>query len=423
MPSSDAGTVHIIGAGLAGLAAAVRLSGSGRAIAIHEATAQAGGRCRSYHDQATGMLIDNGTHLVLSGNHAVMSFVRTIGSAAGLQGPGEAEFPFVDLADGAQWTLRFGDGRFPWWIFDKERRVPQTGVVDYLPLARLAWGSSDRPIGEVMTCSGPIYERLLEPLLLAALNIAPREGSAKLAGALIRETLALGGQACRPLLARAGLGHVFVEPAIAYLKARGVSIAMQDELVTLHFNGRRATRLDFAKHSVPLDENDTVILAVPPYAAESLVPNLTVPNAFRGIVNAHFRIDPSAQMPPMLGVINGACQWVFAHPGRISVTVSDAGHLFDMPRQDLAQTLWREVARIASLPDALPPWQLVRERRATFAATPEQNARRPAAETDWSNLWLAGDWTATGLPATLESAIRSGNRAADLVGLGLREAA
>ena len=423
MHSSDSGTFHIIGAGLAGLAAAVRLAGSGRRIVLHEAAMQPGGRCRSYHDQSTGMLIDNGTHLVLSGNHAVLSYAATIGSAARLQGPAEAEFPFVDLTSKAQWTLRFSDGRFPWWVFDKDRRVPETNVVDYLPLARLAWAPTDKPIGEVMKCEGPLYERLLEPLLLAALNIAPREGSAKLASAVIRETIGLGGRACRPLLARDGIGNVFVEPAIAYLKARGVSITMQDELVALRFDGQRVAQLDFAKQTVPLGGNDTVILAVPPYVAANLVPDLSTPSSFRGIVNAHFRIDPPARLPPMLGVINGTCEWIFALPGRISITVSDAGRLFDLPRPELAQLLWNEVAKVTGLPDTLPPWQIVRERRATFAATPEQNALRPAAETAWRNLFLAGDWTATGLPATLESAVRSGYRASELASLRLRAAA
>ena len=415
MPSSDAGTVHIVGAGLAGLAAAVRLVGAGRAVAIHEATAYAGGRCRSYYDQQSGMTIDNGTHLVLSGNHGVLSFARTIGSVAGLQGPAEAEFPFVDLATDAQWTLRFGDSRFPWWIFAKERRVPQTNVIDYLSLARLAFVTGDKPIGEVMACEGPIYQRLLEPLLLAALNIAPREGSARLAGAVIRETLALGGKACRPLLAHDGLGAVFVEPAVNYLKTRGVAIAFEDELVALQFNGERVTRLEFARHTVSLDAGDSVILAVPPYVAQMLLPDLTAPTAFRGIVNAHFRAEPPLSLPSMLGIINGTAQWIFAGRGRISVTVSDAGHLFALPRQELAQMLWDDISRVTGLPAALPPWQIVRERRATFAATSEQNARRPKAQTLWSNLVLAGDWTATGLPATLESAIRSGYRAAELV--------
>jgi hydroxysqualene dehydroxylase len=423
MHSSDVGTIHIIGAGLAGLSAALRLSGSSRTVVVHEATAQAGGRCRSYYDQATDMMIDNGTHLLLSGNHAALSFVETIGSMGGLDGPDEAEFAFVDLPSGEQWTLRFGDSRFPWWIFDKDRRLPQTAVVDYLPLARLAWTPVDKPVGEVINCGGPIYQRLLEPLLLAALNIAPRDGSAKLASALIRETLAMGGQACRPLLARDGLGSVFVEPAITYLRKHGVSIVFEDELTALRFDSGRVSRLEFTKQTVDLGESDTVILAVPPYVAANFVPHLRAPSSFRGIVNAHFRADPPAHLPSMLGVINGTCQWIFALPGRISVTISDGGELFAMPRAELAEAIWSEVAKVSGLPRALPPWQIVRERRATFAATPEQNALRPGAETGWKNLFLAGDWTATGLPATIESAIRSGYRAADLVTQQLKAAA
>jgi squalene-associated FAD-dependent desaturase len=369
------------------------------------------------------MVIDNGTHLLLSGNHAALSFTEAIGSRPGLRGPDEAQFPFIDIASGEQWTLRFGDSRFPWWVFDKDRRVPQTAIVDYLSLARLVWTSVDKPIGKLMNCDGPIYDRLLEPLLLAALNITPREGSAKLAGAVIRESLALGGQACRPLLAREGLGSVFVEPAIAHLRERGVAIVFEDELIELLFGNGRVSRLKFARQTVDLGVNDAVILAVPPYVATNLVPGLIAPTSFRGIVNAHFRINPPAHLPPMLGVINGTCEWIFPLSGRISATISDAGRLFDMPRTELAQTIWNDIAKVAGLPSTLPPWQIVRERRATFAATPEENARRPTAETSWENLFLAGDWTQTGLPATIEGAIRSGYRAADLVDHRLRAAA
>ena len=423
MPSSDGGTVHIIGAGVAGLAAAVRLADSGRVVAVHEATGQAGGRCRSFHDQATGMVIDNGIHLLLSGNRAALSYARAIGSAAGLRGPKEAEFPFFDLASDARWTLRLGAGRFPWWVFDKDRRVPETGVVDYLPVARLAWTSADKPVGEVMNCSGPIYERLIDPLLRAALNIAPRRGSSKLAGAVLRETITLGGQTCRPLLAREGIGQVFVQPALGFLRGRGASISLQDELIALRFSGQSVTQLDFAQQKIRLGSNDMVILAVPPYVAASLVPGLRTPTSFCGIVNGHFRVEPPAHLPPMLGVINATAEWIFAFPGRISVTISDAGHWFDIPRAQLAEILWRDVKTIAGFSHPLPPWQIVRERRATFAATPEQNALRPCAETQWSNLVLAGDWIATGLPATLESAVRSGYRAAELAGQRLRVAA
>src|SRR6476659_10262997 len=144
MHLSAAGTIHIVGAGVAGLAAAERLSRSHWTVAVHEATAVAGGRCRSYYDQSIGMVIDNGTHLLLSGNHSAISLTEAIGSRSGLRGPDEAQFSFVDIANGEQWTLRFGDSRFPWWVFDKDRRVPQTGAVDHLPHAHLAWDKADK---------------------------------------------------------------------------------------------------------------------------------------------------------------------------------------------------------------------------------------------------------------------------------------
>jgi hypothetical protein len=207
------------------------------------------------------------------------------------------------------------------------------------------------------------------------------------------------------------------------LRERGVAIVFEDELIEMLFGNGRVSRLKFARQTVDLGVNDAVILAVPPYVATNLVPGLIAPSSFRGIVNAHFRIDPPAHLPPMLGVINGTCEWIFRLSGRISATISDAGRLFDMPRTELAQTMWNDIAKVAGLPSTLPPWQIVRERRATFAATPEENARRPTAETSWENLFLAGDWTQTGLPATIEGAIRSGYRAADLVDHRLRAAA
>jgi len=114
-------------------------------------------------------------------------------------------------------------------------------------------------------------------------------------------------------------------------------------------------------------------------------------------------------------------EWLFAFPQRLSVTISGADRLVDVPREELAETIWRDVCEVAGLQAGLPPWQIVRERRATFEATPEQNALRPGPITDRKNLFLAGDWTDTGLPATIEGSVRSGNRAADQV-LAMRQA-
>ncbi|HLX15249.1 MAG TPA: hydroxysqualene dehydroxylase HpnE [Bradyrhizobium sp.] len=414
-------TVHIIGAGISGLSAAVRLANANFKVHVHEATQQAGGRCRSYFDAATNLTIDNGNHLLLSGNHHAVAYARSIGTEAGLVGPQRAQFPFVDLTTGQHWQLDLGDSRLPLWVFDAARRVPDTGVFDYLALMPLIWSSPARLVGDAIPCKGRLYQRLVQPLLLAALNVDPPEGSAGLAGAVVRETLLAGGKACRPLIAREGLSAVLVEPAVKLLQGKGSNVQFEHELRGLGTTVDRVGELKFGEETVALGPGDAVVLAVPPRPAASLLPGLKTPSKFRAIVNAHFRVDPPKDMPPILGVVGGLVEWLFAFPQRLSVTVSNADRLVDMPREELALAIWQDICKASSVQGELPPWQIVRERRATFEATPEQNALRPGASTAFKNLFLAGDWTDTGLPATIEGSVRSGNRAADLV-LAMRRA-
>jgi hypothetical protein len=210
-----------------------------------------------------------------------------------------------------------------------------------------------------------------------------------------------------------------IAPALAWLAARGVTVGFGRRLRALDIAGERIAALDFGDDKLALGADDRVILAVPPVVATALLPGLDAPDDFRAIVNAHFRIAPPPGTAPIIGVIGGTVEWVFAFADRLSVTISGADRLVDTPREALAKTIWDEVAAVVRLgdagsPAAMPPWQIVRERRATFAALPAQERKRPGAATTYANLWLAGDWTATGLPATIEGAIRSGERAAAL---------
>ncbi len=409
------GAVHIIGAGVAGLSAAVRLAERGQTVIVHDAAPQAGGRCRSYYDAALGLTIDNGNHLLLSGNRAALEYVTLIGARDKLTIADKAEFPFADLATGDRWLLDINDGLLPVWLFDKNRRVPGTRPLDYAGAARLMWAGPEKTVTDVIGKNGVLYQRLWHPLMLAALNTDPAEGSAKLAGAVMRETLAKGGRACHPLTAAEGLSSAFVEPAIGYMEVRGGKLLLGHPLRALQFDGGRVTGLDFGDgDTVPLGAGDHVILAVPPWVATLLIPGLSAPSQFRSIVNAHFRITPPANMPLFTGVINANVEWVFAFKDRISITISGADRLLTVAREQLAADIWREVAKLTGLACDLPPWQIIREKRATFAALPEEDAKRPGAATRWENLFLAGDWTQTGLPATIEGAIRSGERAVKL---------
>ncbi|GJD99347.1 hydroxysqualene dehydroxylase HpnE [Methylobacterium isbiliense] len=412
------GTVHVVGAGLAGLSAAVRLVEAGRRVIVHEAAKQAGGRCRSYFDPALGLTIDNGNHLLLSGNRDALDFLAAVGAPAdALTGPAEAAFPFADLDTGERWTLRPNAGRLPWWVLDARRRVPGSRARDYLaPLGLFRAGGRAATIGESMACEGLLWERLWHPVLLAALNTEPRESDAGLAAAILRETLGAGGRACRPLVAVAGLSAAFVDPALRHLAQRGADIRFGRRLRALDRTGSAVARLDFGDAPETLGPDDAVVLALPAWVAADLIPGLAVPQAHRSIVNAHFAVAPPPGTPLLLGVVGGVTEWLFAYPDRLSVTISGADRLLDVPREDLAQTIWGEVARLTGQEGApLPRWQIVKEKRATFAATPQEAARRPGARTHLANLALAGDWTATGLPSTIEGAIRSGATAASVV--------
>ena len=409
----------VVGAGMAGLAAAVRLTQLDIEVTLIEAAMQAGGRCRSYHDPVLDMTIDNGNHLVVSGNQAVNGYLAAVGARSGLKDLGERGPAFHDLRDGATWTLWPNGGPLPWWIFVPSRRVPGTTAGDYLMLAPLLVPQPGRRIDQVMACGGPLWDRLFGPFLLGALNTEPQGASADLAGAVIRRTFARGGDAYHQRIAHPTLAAAFVDPALAYLEARGAALRFGQRVRALTLAEGRVQAITVGEASEPVDAETAVVLATPPWISAELVPGLTVPDQFSAIVNGHFRIRPPPGAPPMVGVIGGTAEWVFAFEDRVSVTVSGANAIVDDDRQSLAERFWSDVSTVLNLPPDLPPWQIVKERRATFLATPEQNARRPGPRTPWRNLTLAGDWTLTGLPATIEGAIQSGNTAAHLaIGAG-----
>jgi squalene-associated FAD-dependent desaturase len=413
---------HIIGAGLAGLACAVALAKKGRSSVLHEAARQAGGRCRSFHDETLDRVIDNGNHLMLSGNWAVMDYLATIGARDTLRSPARARIPFLDLETGERWTVRPNAGPIGWWIFAPSRRVPGSRAGDYLQALRLARAGKATTVAQCFDTSRPLYRRLWEPLAVAALNTAADEGAARLLWPVVRETLLKGEAYMRPCIARDGLSASLVAPAVAYLEANGCEVRFNARARGLVFEGGRATAIEIGQGTVALAPDDTVVIAVPPAAAQTLVPDCPAPQASRAIVNAHFRLDAPIEPPadmadaPLLGLIGGVAQWLFLRGEIASVTISAAEEHVDTPAEALAPRIWADVARALDRPDApMPPVRIVKEKRATFAQTPESLDLRPGAPTFYRNLFLAGDWTDTGLPATIEGAVRSGLRAAEAV--------
>jgi squalene-associated FAD-dependent desaturase len=411
-------TVHIVGGGLSGLSAAVRAARSGVNVVLYEAAGHAGGRCRSFQDDGLGCLIDNGNHMLLGGNHGTKTYLAEIDVADAITEIAPAAFPFIDLATGERWRLQPGSGLLPIWLLDPDRRVPGAPLVDYLGFARLARASASATVAECVGTTSPLYERLWQPICRAVLNTDASEGSARLVWRVICETFVKGEAACRPLFFHRGLSPALVDPAIRTLDARGCEVRLKARVRGLSWRDGRVTTLRFAEGLLRLASGDCVILAVPPEATKELWPEIEVPQETRAIVNAHYRVDERVALPwglPILGLLGGDAQWVFARDSLLSVTISAADRLIDRPAWELANQLWSEVARaLQRNVGRLPPWRIIKERRATIAQTPAEVARRPKAETALENLFVAGDWTDTGLPATIEGSIRSGVHAAEL---------
>ena len=408
--------IHIVGAGLAGLAAAVRVIQAGVPLALYEAAPRAGGRCRSYHDPQLGCVIDNGNHLMLSGNHAIMDYLKAIGAADRLAGPRSAAFPFVDAVSGARWSLRPGTGVIPWWLLDPARRVPQTSIWQYLSVARVMRANDRDTMSACVGQSGNLYRAFWEPLTVAVLNTAPGEAAAGLMRPVLRETFLKGASACRPLVARDSLAATLVDPAVETLTKAGAAIRFATRIKTLRVENGRVAALESDGEAIPLADGDRVILAVPPWVAETVLPGLKVPPPGEPIVNVHYRLPravANAGEVHIVGVVGGVAQWVFARGDVASVTISAAADMNDTPAEDIARRCWPDVALALELGDMpQPAYRVVKERRATFAQTPDALSLRPICRTATANLFLAGDWTATGLPATIEGAVRSGFTAA-----------
>ena len=409
-------TVHIIGAGMAGLSAALQLSLMGEKVTVYEAAPYAGGRCRSYYDRELDCRIDHGNHLVLAGNVAIQDYLFLTHAMEHMHGPSTPMFPFMDVETGERWTVRMNGGRFPWWIFDAKRRVPGTKPIDYLSILRVLTAGENDTVASRLAAKTTIYSRFWEPLAVASLNTEPEIASAKLLANLMAQSFAAGGKACRPIVPTVGLSESFVMPCLNTLRQHDVEVKFGHRLRSLKVANLRVRELVFGKETIELPESDWVVLAVPPWVAQGLIPRLMAPTEFRSIVNAHYRIETPHNPAGFTGLVGGLAEWVFVKPDVVSVTISCAERYEETEQRNWALYVWRNVAKLFDLdPEKVPPWRVVQEKRATFAATPQQNRLRPRAYTGWANLALAGDWTDTSLPSTIEGAIRSGVKAAQVV--------
>ncbi|MCU0896042.1 MAG: hydroxysqualene dehydroxylase HpnE [Burkholderiales bacterium] len=419
--------VAIIGAGWAGLAAAVTLSQGGIAPQLFEAARQLGGRARRV--EVEGLALDNGQHILIGAYRETLRLMRGVGvdtDRALLRLPLE-----LRLAGGFRM-------RAPPW-------PPPLHLAGALAGARgLTLGEKwaalrfvhhlrrsqyrldvDMPVVDLLVRHRQpeaVRARLWEPLCVAALNTPSNAASAQVFANVLRDTFEGDRAASDLLLPRSDLGALFPDAAAEYVRRRGGIVSCGAAVRSLAWDAAHRWTVDAA------DPFDAVIVACAPAHAATLLGALAplAPLAaeigaleFEPIYTCYMQYPESIALPfPMMGFESGSVHWVFdrgalsGQAGLIAAVTSASGAHEDEDRAAFTRVAHEALATLVpGLPQ--PRWsRVIAERRATFACTP--NLRRPANETAMPGLFLAGDYTASDYPGTLESAVRSGIAAAHL---------
>ena len=396
--------VYIIGAGISGLAAAKRLSEQGEKVIVFESTDHPGGRCRTFFDENLGLEIDNGNHLILSSNKSILEMA----DASQLYITKNAAFDFIDLKNNSTWTVDGGRGKIP-WLHKKPPGANTWNLLnDYRKLNR------NIPIADALDTSSARWDSFWLPLVLAVMNTPPNEASAKLVRNVLSETLLRGGHYSRPVFTLNGLSKAFVEPVAGRLDIRYGATLKRVEA-----SNNKASKLIFRDQEIDLKTDDALIVALPWAQAHNILPSLPKPPEFNPIINVHFKTNSSVQTPQMTGLIGSHAHWLFRRKNVASVTISAANQLAQNDSDTIARLVWSEVGNLLGGGN-MPEYRVIKEKSATFSASPKIDATRPSSASKLENLFIAGDWIATGLPATLEGAARSGFLAADVLRVCLR---
>jgi squalene-associated FAD-dependent desaturase len=438
--------ILILGGGFAGLAAGVALTESGFRVRLLEAKPYLGGRARSWVDPVTGSVIDNGQHLFMGCYHATRRFLNTIGTLDRIHFQDALTLRFLDRG-GAATSLKFASLPTPFHLLAGVLRSNSFSIGERLEVLRLGWhlrsAQPNDPSLQQLTVeqwlhslnqSQSLRRNFWNLLCIAAMNEDPQIASAALFERVLRLALFQSANDSRLGIARVGLSECYTQAAADYIRARGGQVDLNTPVQRLVIEGDDCRGIELAGGERLTAH--AVISAVPWFALAEILADPRVRS------NPFFARTQSLQPAPIIsiniwfdrpmtdfdfaGLRGTTIQWLF-DKGRIlgrrehylALVVSGAHRYVACSKEELLAIALRE------LTDLLPAVRkakvihslVVKERWATFSPSCEAEPLRPPAVTPITGLFLAGDWTATGLPATIEGAVQSGYTAAQAIRL------
>jgi zeta-carotene desaturase len=421
----------VIGAGFAGMSAAVYLAQSGVRVTVLEQAPRPGGRAYSFRDKATGDMLDNGQHLLMGCYRETLDFLKILGTRDALEqlparavwiSPGGKKYSYDPGAGDSRAGALPGLmklGSIGWWdklmlirALGKMERLPEDGIAGLNAISCAEWLHDLKQPPRVV-------DRFWKPLLVSALNEEPDRASADGLAVVVKNALLGNSQARRFLVPGDSLSGLFEGAFDDFLRNRGGEVVYRSRVERLNIEQGMAYGGDRDYGG------DVIISAVPPHVLSALVPEAMDAFEYSPIVSCYLFLKEKVLEERMAGLLESSWDWVFSKDmdkgkcrQRLCLVRSAAREFAAMDREALVENA------IRTLEDFIPGFsremvihsQVIKEKRATVSLEPGSNEKRPASDALGGRLFLAGDWTATGYPATIESAVLSGRLAAQAVG-------
>ncbi|MDR2462612.1 MAG: hydroxysqualene dehydroxylase HpnE [Verrucomicrobiales bacterium] len=427
--------IAVIGGGYAGLSAAFHLAVSGHHSEVFEAKNFLGGRAHSFRDSVSGLTLDNSQHAFFGCYHSCLELLDTLGARHKLVCQDGIKVPYLSR-NGSRSVLKAGDYPAPFHLLDGLLGFKALTARDCLAIlklgARLKFGGrpySDENAGKWLRRLGQTTNAircLWEPFCLAALNEGIGTASAGLLYNTVKQCLLGSKTDSSVYLNKAGLSELLSPELDNFLRATGSKIHANRGVKEILFNGRAVSGLKLADDE--LITADIYISAMPFPALRALLPADSSLSAqlknlkTSPILSVWLETDcPITGGDPFVALLDSPVQWIFNRGAADRhchyLTISAAGQLIDTPGKELIDLLWAEINHYfpATVSGKILRHLIYKSRDATFASIPGVENFRPTPKTAWQNFFLAGDWTQTNLPATIEGAILSGKLAAQAI--------
>jgi len=420
--------IVIIGGGFAGLSAASFLSCSGCKIELLEASPKLGGRAYSFLDNDTGVAIDNGQHIIMGCYNETLNFIKLIGAEKNLSKQSRLSLNFIKQ-NFEICPLRASGSLYPFNLLSAVANYSAITFYEkilFIKFFAKIYLYEDKDLKKLTVFEWLIQEKqtvnliksFWEILAVAAMNTDIKKASAFMFSKVLKRIFFRGNNASVIILPSVGLSETYCNDALKFIENKGGVISLSEPVSKLTLQDRAIKEIVTAKRII--SDFDYVISALPLYSLNKIVDtNNFLPGFdldYSSILTAHLFLKENKIERTFYGLIDSPVQWVFNKGSHLTIVISNADKYIEKSKEEIIQLILCELNKYILLDrNDIKTYRIIKEKRAAFVPSNDILEKRPSVHTHYKNFFLAGDWTNTGLPATIESAVKSGRLAADAV--------